>query len=198
MKLFLLILIINGLLVLIYLVWNLIIRRKEKTLSTWMKAAVMLLCPAVGPLFVFLSFWLYKLVMSQNMDLSDVVFGKEKTEAFIWPDEEVERNMISIEDALEITDKKSLRTFIMNVIRGDYRNSLSSIALALNSEDSETAHTRRRSSRMSSASSVPMCRKNMPDVRWKMRTRRKTASGSWNTWGRSSSRRFSRISSSIR
>lgn len=41
MKLFLLILIINGLLVLIYLVWNLIIRRKEKTLSTWMKAAVM-------------------------------------------------------------------------------------------------------------------------------------------------------------
>ena len=140
MKLFLLILIINGLLVLIYLVWNLIIRRKEKTLSTWMKAAVMLLCPAVGPLFVFLSFWLYKLVMSQNMDLSDVVFGKEKTEAFIWPDEEVERNMISIEDALEITDKKSLRTFIMNVIRGDYRNSLSSIALALNSEDSETAH----------------------------------------------------------
>lgn len=38
MKLFLLILIINGLLVLIYLVWNLIIRRKEKTLSTWMKA----------------------------------------------------------------------------------------------------------------------------------------------------------------
>ena len=63
MKLFLLILIINGLLVLIYLVWNLIIRRKEKTLSTWMKAAVMLLCPAVGPLFVFLSFWLYKLVM---------------------------------------------------------------------------------------------------------------------------------------
>ena len=28
----------------------------------------------------------------------------------------------------------------MNVIRGDYRNSLSSIALALNSEDSETAH----------------------------------------------------------
>lgn len=102
----------------------------------------MLLCPAVGPLFVFLSFWLYKLVMSQNMDLSDVVFGKEKTEAFIWPDEEVERNMISIEDALEITDKKSLRTFIMNVIRGDYRNSLSSIALALNSEDSETAPLR--------------------------------------------------------
>lgn len=105
-----------------------------------MKAAVMLLCPLVGPAFVFLSYLFYKLVMSQNMDLSDVVFGKEKTRAFIRPDEEVEKNMISIEDALEIADKKSLRTFIMNVIRGDYRNSLASLALALNSEDSETAH----------------------------------------------------------
>ena len=51
-----------------------------------MKAAVMLLCPLVGPLFVFLSFWLYKLVMSQNMDLSDVVLERKKTEAFIWPE----------------------------------------------------------------------------------------------------------------
>lgn len=139
MKLFILILVINIVMVLVYLIWN-HLRKKEKVLSTWMKAAVMLLCPLVGPAFVFLSYLFYKLVMSQNMDLSDVVFGKEKTRAFIRPDEEVEKNMISIEDALEIADKKSLRTFIMNVIRGDYRNSLASLALALNSEDSETAH----------------------------------------------------------
>ena len=139
MKLFILILVINIVMVLVYLIWN-HLRKKEKVLSTWMKAAVMLLCPLVGPAFVFLSYLFYKLVMSQNMDLSDVVFGKEKTRAFIRPDEEVEKNMISIEDALEIADKKSLRTFIMNVIRGDYRNSLASLALALNSEDSETSH----------------------------------------------------------
>lgn len=48
--------------------------------------------------------------------------------------------MVSLEEALEVTDKKSLRSFILNVIRGDYKNSLSSIALALNSEDTETAH----------------------------------------------------------
>ena len=65
----------------------------------------------------------------------------------------------------------------MNVIRGDYRNSLSSIALALNSEDSETAHY---------AASVlqdvlsdfrsPRYRKNMSGVRWRMRNRQKTVS----------------------
>ena len=53
-----------------------------------------------------------------------------------------ERNMVSIEEALEVTDKKSLRTFMMNVIRGDYRKYLSSISLALNNEDTETAHYR--------------------------------------------------------
>ena len=48
--------------------------------------------------------------------------------------------MVALEEALEVSDKKSLRTLMMNVIRGDYKHSLSAIALALNSEDSETAH----------------------------------------------------------
>ena len=48
--------------------------------------------------------------------------------------------MVSLEEALEVSDRKSLRTLMMNVIRGDYRKSLASITLALNSEDSETSH----------------------------------------------------------
>ena len=100
----------------------------------------MFLCPVVGPMFVLLSFILFKLFSSQGMDLSDVVFSKDRTENFLRPDEEMERNMVSLEEALEVTDKKSLRTLMLNVIRGDYQNSLSSINLALNSKDSETAH----------------------------------------------------------
>lgn len=48
--------------------------------------------------------------------------------------------MVSIEEALAITDKKNLRMLIMNVIRGDYKNLLYSISKALDSEDTETAH----------------------------------------------------------
>ena len=139
MKLFLALLIINLLVVLVYLIWN-HLRRKEKNLSTWMKAGMMILCPVVGPFFILVSFVLYKIFASQGMDLSDVVFSKERTDTFIPPDEDMEKNMVAIEEALEISDKKSLRRLMMNVIRGDYRKSLSSIALALNSEDSETAH----------------------------------------------------------
>ena len=86
------------------------------------------------------SFLLYKLLASQGMDLSDVVFSKERTDTLQRPDEDVEKNMVALEEALEVSDKKSLRTLMMNVIRGDYKHSLSAIALALNSEDSETAH----------------------------------------------------------
>ena len=139
MRLFIILLILNLLVVVVYLIWN-HLRRKEKSLSTWMKAGMMLLCPVVGPTFVFVAFWTSRLFMLMSMDLSDVVFSKERVETFICPDEETEKNMVSLEEALEVTDKKSLRSFILNVIRGDYKDSLSSIALALNSEDTETAH----------------------------------------------------------
>ena len=138
--LLLILLILNLLIVIIYLVWNLLIWCRENKPAVIMKATVMLLCPVIGPLFLILGFLFYKLFMGQAMDLEDVIFNKEKVETFMHPDEDMERNMVSLEEALEVTDKKSLRTLMLNVIRGDYRNSLASINLALNSEDSETAH----------------------------------------------------------
>lgn len=77
MKLFIFLLIINLIVVVFYLIWN-YIRRKEKIGSVWMKAVMMLLCPVTGPAFVFLSFLLFKLFSSQGMDLSDVVFSKDR------------------------------------------------------------------------------------------------------------------------
>ena len=55
-------------------------------------------------------------------------------------DEEQERNVVPIEEALAISDRDSLRTLIMNVVRGDVTDSLGSLALALDSEDTETSH----------------------------------------------------------
>ena len=48
--------------------------------------------------------------------------------------------MVPIEEALAISDRDSLRTLIMNVVRGDVTDSLGSLALALDSEDTETSH----------------------------------------------------------
>ena len=138
--LLLILLILNLSIVIIYLVWNLLIRCRENKPAVIMKAAVMLLCPVIGPLFLMLGFLFYKLFMGQAMDLEDVIFNKEKVETFMHPDEDMERNMVSIEEALAVTDKGNLRTLMMNVIRGDYSQSLSGFLMALNSDDSETAH----------------------------------------------------------
>ena len=48
--------------------------------------------------------------------------------------------MVSLEEAIAVSDKGSLRNLMLNVVRGDIQKSLSSISLALNSEDSETSH----------------------------------------------------------
>lgn len=109
-------------------------------LSVWMKAAVMLLCPVIGGAFIFLAYWFYIAFMSRSMDLEDVIFSKEKSQNIMKADEERERNIASLQEALLITEKHELRKLMMNVIKGDYRSSLASISLALNSEDSETSH----------------------------------------------------------
>lgn len=66
MKFYIFLLVINFIVVVIYVIWN-HLRGKEKNLSTWMKAIVMLLCPVVGPTFLCAAFLLYKLFMSQAM-----------------------------------------------------------------------------------------------------------------------------------
>lgn len=137
--LFIVLLLLNLCIVIGYLIWN-YIRNKEKKISVWMKAAVMFLCPVIGPCFLCLAYLLYKFCMSRSMDLEDVIFSKERVETQVHPDEDTERNMVSLEEALAVTDKRNLRILMMNVIRGDYRNLLSSISMALNSEDSETSH----------------------------------------------------------
>lgn len=132
-------LIVNLFVTVIYVVWN-YIRRRELRLSIWMKAWMMLLCPVIGAAFLFLAYVFYKAFMSQAMDLDDVIFCKEKTNNIMKADEERERNITSLQESLLITEKHELRKLMMNIIKGEYRNSLSSISMALNSEDSETAH----------------------------------------------------------
>lgn len=127
------------LIVLAYLVWNLL-RRHKKSRSCMIRGLVMLICPWVGPLFFALAHLFYRLFFSAPVNLEDVVFSKERKRTFIHADEERERNLVPLEEAIEVTDTDNLRGLMMNVVRGDIQKSLASIMLALNSEDTETAH----------------------------------------------------------
>ena len=138
-RIVLIILAVNILVVLIYVIAG-YLRKKEKKFSIAMKAMVMLLCPVVGAVFLALGELFFRLFFAQAMDLDDVIFSKDRVKTYLHPDEERERNLVSVEEALAITDKENLRELMLNVVRGDVRNSLASLSMALNSEDSETAH----------------------------------------------------------
>ena len=137
-RLLIIILVCNTLVALIYLVCNLL-RKKVKNRGCVFRTIVMILCPLVGPCFFLLSYLLFRIFFSRPVDLSDVIFGKERVATFVHA-EENERNLVPMEEAIEITDTENLRSLMMNVVRGDIQKSLAAISLALNSSDTETAH----------------------------------------------------------
>ncbi len=131
--------VLNFIVAAVYYIVNFVIKRnKEK--SIMIKALVIALCPVVGIVFVCLSFLWYKVFMSAPVDLEDVIFGKDHPKFEMKAEEDKERNMIPLEEAIAITEKQDLRTLMMSVVSSDIKNSLASITLALNSEDTETAH----------------------------------------------------------
>lgn len=139
MREYMILAIINFCVVVVYFIWNKC-AKKEKAIGYWAKSIVMLLCPLLGPVFIGLSYLLHRFVLTQEVDLEDVVFAKDRVKTYMHADEERGRTMVPMEEALAITDRENLRNLMLNIVRTDIRESLESISLALNSEDSETAH----------------------------------------------------------
>lgn len=138
-KQFIIILIVNFIIALIYLIVNLF-RKKDNRTSFWVRTLVILLCPITGAAVLFVGYLAFLIFFHKEVDLADVVFSKERVEKYVHADEDRERNLVPVEEAIEVTDRENLRTLMLNVVRGDIQQSLSTIAMAMDSEDSETAH----------------------------------------------------------
>lgn len=147
------ILVVNLILAVIYLLYGMFIGARakkgddenEEVLKDDRRAyilrfIVLVLCPVVGFVYFFLALLLYQTVFRFGVNLEDVTFSKDRVDTQVKADEEQGRNIIPIEEALAVNDKKSLRTAMLSIIRGEVTGSLSSIAMALDSGDSETAH----------------------------------------------------------
>lgn len=141
-QVFIVVLILNTLIAVVYGISNFIqCRIREKSVKEYMiRMVIMLMCPVVGPMFFAVVKLIGVLFFRQDVDLADVIFSKERVTTYLHADEEQESNVVPIEEALVICDKGNLRNLMMNVVRGDVEESLASIALALNSDDSETSH----------------------------------------------------------
>ena len=138
---FLIVLILNALIALIYLAWYLIFKKDTDNRKQYvMHTVIMLICPVVGILYFVFAFLKYHFVKFGERDLSDVEFSKRRHVARVKANEERERNIVSVDESIRVSDQEKKRTNMLNVLLGDTEESLSSIALALDSDDSEVAH----------------------------------------------------------
>lgn len=130
------ILILNLVISLCYLIQGKIKEREQY----WLKFWVMVLCPVAGIMFYLLPWMFCKVVSDVEIDLKDVVFGKERVKTQLKADENREKNILPLEEAVLVDDCKNQRLAMMNVIKGDISESLAAISLALRAKDSETAY----------------------------------------------------------
>ncbi|MCI8441534.1 MAG: hypothetical protein HFG27_03250 [Provencibacterium sp.] len=150
---FLILLVVNTLVALLYLLWMVLVdvpvmqkkdpngeQMHDNRRTFLIKFLVMLLCPVVGPLFFLFSHILYLVFFPTAMDLDDVIFSKERVKIQLKADEERGRNMVPMEEALLVNGAKDMRLVMMNTLKGEVNASLATIAMALNSEDSESSH----------------------------------------------------------
>ena len=138
---FLIVLLLNALIAVGYLIWYLIFKKDTDNRKQYvMHTVIMLLCPVVGILYFFFGFLKYHFLKIGERDLSDVEFSKKRHVARVKADENRERNIVSVGEAILISDQEKKRANMLNILLGDTEESLSSIALALDSDDSEVAH----------------------------------------------------------
>ena len=138
---FLSILILNALIAAGYLIWYLIFKKDTDNRKQYvMHTVIMLLCPVVGILYFFLAFLKYHFVKLGERDLTDVEFSKKRHVPRVKADEERERNIVAVEEAILVSDQEKKRINMLNVLLGETEESYSAIALALDSDDSEVAH----------------------------------------------------------
>lgn len=138
---FLGIIILNTLIAIGYLLWNLLFKKAENhRLQYVMHTMIMVICPIVGGLYFLLTYLKYRFLKLGERDLSDVEFSKQRCTSRIKADEERERNIVAVEEAILVSDQEKKRANMLNILLCETEESFSAIAQALNSDDSEVAH----------------------------------------------------------
>lgn len=135
------ILIGNALIAVAYLLWHLLFLKEDEHRAQYViYSVIMLLCPIVGALYFLLAYLKCRFLPMGIRDLTDVEFSKKRHLARLKADEERERNIVSVEEAILVSDQKRKRINMLNILLGNTDESFAAIAQALNSDDSEVAH----------------------------------------------------------
>ena len=133
---FIVLMLLNTLIAIGYLLWFLKWKKDTDNRRQYvMHAVVMIICPFVGIMYFVIGFLKFRYIELGERDLSDVEFSKKRHVARVKADENRERNVVSIGEAIVVSDQEKKRANMLNVLLGETEESFSSIALALDSDD---------------------------------------------------------------
>jgi hypothetical protein len=103
----------------------------------------MIVCPVIGPFYLFFSWLIYAIYFKRNnskVSIEELSLNKEKINVILKPDINSALNKVPIEEALIISDNKSVRKLLLDVLREDSKSSAKSILKAVEHKDSEVSH----------------------------------------------------------
>jgi hypothetical protein len=134
------ILVINFITALVYLLMK---WRKRDLNCGIIMGIFMIICPLVGPAYLFFSWFVYKIYFERrnsHISIEELSLRKEKIEVISKPDMRSALNKVPLEEALIVSDKKSARKLLLDVLREDSNGSLNTILKAVEHQDTEVSH----------------------------------------------------------
>lgn len=113
---------------------------KEKR-KTWMMLSwFIFIVPLAGIVYLLTGFLINYIIRRRNVDMSDVSFSQEREKLILPPNQEAEMNFVPMHDAIAVSDVASLRKLLLDAMLSNAKRKLSSIAIAMNSSDTESSH----------------------------------------------------------
>lgn len=134
--------IIQALLIsfLFMLAYLMVFYKKGETTFYILQIVFMIVAPGIGPLFLILSWIIQKIFFKKEVNLQELSFRKDMMRAILRPDEERERNVVPVKEALLVSDVQDKRRVMLDVLKGEYEKSLTVITDALENPDTEISH----------------------------------------------------------
>jgi hypothetical protein len=115
-------------------------QKKGQHSTLLMLAWFIFIVPLCGLLYILIGHFISFLNRKKNVDMSDVSFSQDREKLILPPDQQTEMNYVPIQDAMAVSDTGSLRRLLLNTLRNNAKKTVSSIAVAMNSRDTETSH----------------------------------------------------------
>lgn len=114
--------------------------RDTKKRGMMMLSWFIFIVPLAGIIYLSAGLLINYIIRRRNVDMSDVSFSQEREKLILPPNKEAEMNYVPIYDAIAVSDTANLRKLLLDTMLGNTKRKLSSVAIAMNSNDTESSH----------------------------------------------------------